>query len=127
MNRLDWVIAIATFCVAAPAEAQQGAFVLKSDAFRHYVEQFNRDDEELYLQHIPNAQAWKFLQANIPLFECPDKEIERTYYFRWWTYRKHIKQTPDGFVITEFLPQVGWSGKHNTINCAAGHHFYEGR
>ena len=43
------------------------------------------------------------------------------------TYRKHIKQTPDGFVITEFLPQVSWSKKYNTINCAAGHHMYEGR
>lgn len=49
------------------------------------------------------------------------------YYFRWWTFRKHIKQTPDGFVITEFLPDVSWAGKYNTISCAAGHHFYEGR
>ena len=63
--------------------------------------------------------------------------------FRCWTARtrtsrrsttsaggpsaKHIKQTPDGFIITEFLPQVGWAGKHNTINCAAGHHLHEGR
>ncbi|MFC1714553.1 glycosyl hydrolase family 65 protein [Candidatus Poribacteria bacterium] len=29
--------------------------------------------------------------------------------------------------MTEFLPRVSWSGKHNTISCAAGHHFYEGR
>ncbi len=108
-------------------DAQQSGPVLKPEALRHYIDQFNKDDEELYVQHIPNEQAWDFLKANIPLFECPDKDIERTYYFRWWTYRKHIKQTPDGFVITEFLPQVGWSGKHNTINCAAGHHFYEGR
>ena len=30
-------------------------------------------------------------------------------------------------MVTEFLPPVSWSGRHNTINCAAGHHFYEGR
>jgi len=126
-NALHLVVAIAVICVTSLAEAQQGGFVLKPDAFKHYIDQFNRDDEELYSQHISNTQAWQFLKANIPLFECPDKEIERTYYFRWWTYRKHIKQTPDGFVVTEFLPPVGWSGKHNTINCAAGHHFYEGR
>ena len=107
--------------------AQQSGLVLKPEAFKHYIDQFNKDDEELYAQHIPNERAWAFLQENIPLFECPDKEIERTYYFRWWTYRKHIQQTPDGFVITEFLPPVGWAGKYNTINCAAGHHFYEGR
>ena len=34
---------------------------------------------------------------------------------------------PDGFIVTEFLPSVPWGGKHNSINCAAGHHFYEGR
>lgn len=101
--------------------------VLQSDTLRRYVEVFNANDEELYVQHVSNAGALAFLSGNIPRFECPDKNMERTYYFRWWTYRKHIKKTPDGFVITEFLPKVGWSGKHNTINCPAGHHFYEGR
>lgn len=103
------------------------AFVLEAALFKHYIEEFNGSDEELYGQHIANDKAWEFLKANIPLFECPDKDIEQTYYFRWWTYRKHIKSTPDGFVITEFLPKVPWSGKHNTISCPAGHHFYEGR
>jgi len=101
--------------------------VLQPDTFKHYVDAFNRDDEELYVQHFNNAAAWDFLRDNIPLFECPDKELEEIYYFRWWTYRKHIKQTPDGFLITEFLPKVGWAKKHNTINCPAAHHFYEGR
>ncbi len=64
---------------------------------------------------------------NIPLFECPDKQIEETYYFRWWTYRKHIKKTDSGFVITEFLPDVPWAGKDNAISCAAAFHFNEGR
>ncbi len=67
------------------------------------------------------------MKNEVPVFECPDKDIERTYYFRFWTYRKHIKSTKDGVVITEFLPKVLWSGKHNTINAAAGHHIYEGR
>ncbi len=108
-------------------ETTGGPLVLQADSFRHYVDRFNERDEELYPQHIPNDAAWAFLSDNIPLLECPDKQLEETYYFRWWTYRKHIKQTPDGFVITEFLPKVGWSGKHNTISCPAGHHFYEGR
>jgi predicted GH43/DUF377 family glycosyl hydrolase len=112
---------------AARLTCAQAAPVLKADSFQHYVDTFNEHDEELYVQHVPNAQTWKFLKANIPLFECPDKDFERTYYFRWWTYRKHIKKTPDGFVITEFLPSVPWSGKYNTISCPAGHHFYEGR
>lgn len=101
--------------------------VLKADSFKHYVDGFNKTDEELYTQAFPNSRAWEFMCTNIPLFECPDKAMEQVYYFRWWTYRKHIKQTSDGLVVTEFLPRVGWSGKHNTINCPAGHHFYEGR
>ncbi|MFO0928342.1 MAG: hypothetical protein U0736_15100 [Gemmataceae bacterium] len=110
---------------AAPAGSPAG--VLDPAAYRHHVDGFNRDDRELYPQHIGNAAAWEFLQANVPLFDCPDRAIERTYYFRWWTFRKHLKRTPDGFVVTEFLPPVGWAGKHNTISCAAGHHFREGR
>jgi hypothetical protein len=101
--------------------------ILPAEAFRHYAEGFNQSDHETVVNHIPNAGAWAWMAQNVPLFECPDKDIEEIYYFRWWTYRKHIKQTPDGFVVTEFLPQVGWSKKHNTINCPVGHHLYEGR
>jgi len=103
------------------------AAVLTEETFKPYVEIFNADDEELCTGAFPNAKAAEFLRSNIPLFQCPDEDINRTYYFRWWTYRKHIKQTPDGWVVTEFMPKVSWSAKHNTINCPAGHHFYEGR
>jgi hypothetical protein len=109
------------------SQGKPGPAVLGTEALGKYVESFNRNDRELYPQHVPNAAAFGFLRDNVPLFECPDKEIEETYHFRWWTYRKHLKRTPDGFVITEFLPKVSWSGKHNAISCPAGHHFYEGR
>ena len=101
--------------------------VLQGEPFKHYIDTFNQNDEEIYTGAIPNHDAWDFLAGNIPWFECPDKELEGIYYFRWWTYRKHIKQTPDGFIVDEFLPKVGWAGKYNAISCAAGHHFREGR
>lgn len=107
------------------AEAQ--GLVLKTDALKQYISAFNETDEELFKQLVPNSQAFDFLSKNIPLFECPDKQLEQTYYFRWWTYRKHLKQTPAGFIVTEFLPDVPWAGKYNSIACPAGHHFYEGR
>lgn len=107
-------------------QASASPFVLKTDGFKAYVDRFNRDDVELYT-NIPNAQAWSFLSENVPRFECPDPLFEQTYYFRWWTFRKHVKQTPDGFVITEFLPPVPWARKHNTIACPGSHHYYEGR
>ena len=92
-----------------------------------YVEKFNANDKEIMIQAIANSQAADWLIENVPVFECPDKTIEETYYFRWWTYRKHIKLTPDGYVITEFLPDVPWAGLYNTINAAVGHHLNEGR
>lgn len=97
------------------------------DILKQYVDSFNLDDEEIFRNDIDNAHAYEWMKNEVPIFECPDKEIERAYYFRYWTYRKHIKTTEDGVVITEFLPKVGWSGKHNTIIAAVGHHLYEGR
>lgn len=107
--------------------AKDPPYVLTKASLQAHVERFNASDKEIYAQSIPNAAAYGFLEKNIPLFSCPDERLERTYYFRWWTYRKHIKQTPDGYIITEFLPDVSWAGKHNAIPCAALHHFMEGR
>lgn len=97
------------------------------DQLRAYVEEFNRSDEEIYPNEITNSEAYEFLSNEIPLFECPDPDLERTYYFRWWTFRKHIRKRADNYVITEFLPDVPWSGKYNTINAPIGHHLAEGR
>ena len=113
--------------VSAKAEAVVELPLLPLGSFQHYVAAFNQLDRETASNHIPNAMAWGWMTRNVPLFECPDKDLEEIYYFRWWSYRKHIKKTPDGFVVTEFLPQVGWSKKYNTINCPVGHHLYEGR
>jgi hypothetical protein len=103
------------------------AGVIDSSSFRALVDEFNRDDQNDVKTSIPDDQAWAWMKDNIPRFDASDPELVRTYYFRWWSYRKHLKKTPDGWVITEFLPDVPWAGKDNTISCAAGHHIYEGR
>jgi len=118
---------LAALLFAVSCSQEKNGRSLEFSQFEQYVNRFNNNDNELYAQFIPNNSAISFLSKHIPLIEVPDKVIEETYYFRWWTYRKHIKKTPDGFVITEFLPNVPWSGKYNTINCPAGHHIYEGR
>lgn len=95
-----------------------GHDVLKSKDYEPYIARFNSEDNELYRQYISNNDSWNYLEKHIPLFDCPDKEFEMTYYFRWWVYRKHIKKvdapytTVSGlnstieYVITEFLPKV---------------------
>lgn len=49
------------------------------------------------------------------------------YYYRWWTLRKHIKETPVGYGMTEFLVNRSYADKYNLIACAIGHHIYESR
>ena len=117
----------ALLAVMPVLSAQRATVLLNPDSFHHYIEAFNHDDAERTVNYIDNKSAWEWLQRNIPFFEASDKGLEETYYFRWWTFRKHIEKTPDGFLVTEFLPPVPWAGKFNTISCAAGHHFYEGR
>ncbi len=97
------------------------------DILKTYVDLFNSQDKEIYKTDIPNNMAYDWMKNEIPMLECPDKIIEKTYYYRWWTYRKHIKSTREGIMITEFLPDVSWSGKYNTINAPVGHHLAEGR
>ncbi|MDB6078035.1 MAG: hypothetical protein JWO82_1782 [Akkermansiaceae bacterium] len=114
--------------VATNPSADSAGAILRTEDFRHYIESFNATDNELYRQAFPNTAAWDFLSRNVPFFECPDKDLEKTWYFRWWTLRKHLKKTAAGsYVFTEFLPAVPWAGKENTISCAAGHHFREAR
>lgn len=76
---------------------------------------------------IPDSEAFDWIRANVPFFSCPDPEVERVYYYRWWTFRKHIKETPRGYVITEFLRPVRHATDFNAISCALGHHISEGR
>jgi hypothetical protein len=116
------------------AGCQPGPPEINSSRFKDYIDRFNsQDTAELHVDVVPgtrmirNADTWTFLSANIPIFECPDPELEEVYYYRWWTFRKHIKQTPDGYVITEFMPNVPWARKYNSISCPAMHHFREGR
>lgn len=93
----------------------------------NYVSQFNSQDNEAVVNLVPNKSSAAWLKDNIPLFDCPDTMIEQTYYFRWWSYRKHIKATPEGTIVTEFIEPVKHAGKYNSISCALGHHLYEGR
>jgi len=44
-----------------------------------YVAEFNAHDEEVYVQKFPDTEAAAFMKENVPVFECPDKELEKTY------------------------------------------------
>ncbi len=46
-----------------------------------YIECFNRNDNELYSQLFPNDKAFDFLKDQIPLIDCPDRDIEKNLLF----------------------------------------------
>jgi hypothetical protein len=101
--------------------------VVAQQKLHTYVNRFNQQDHESVRNYVSNEDAYKWLSDNIPLLDCPDTTIEQTYYYRWWTFRKHLKQTPDGFIFTEFINPVKHAGRYNALSCAFGHHVYEGR
>ena len=61
----------------------------------------------------------------IPLLDSSDKTIDEVYYYRWHNFCSHIKNTPLGYIVTEFTPSVPWEGIYGSIVCPAGHHMYE--
>ena len=98
------------------------------ELLRAYVDKFNQNDFENYKPQIGNDKAYDFLAESIPFLHCPDKDIEETYYFRFWTLRKHIKKLDnEKYVFSEFLEPVRWAGQFNTIVAAIGHHISEAR
>jgi hypothetical protein len=109
------------FCIA------QQKHLLTTNKLKKYVTYFNSIDTETVKNYVNNDNSFKWLVDNVPLFECPDSAIEKIYYYRWWTFRKQLVQTPDGFVFTEFITNVNWAGEYNTVSSALGHQIYEGR
>src|SRR2546421_10485092 len=118
---------IIIFCFHSINYCSAQTNILGTEKLSKYINYFNSIDTETVKNYIPNDQAFNWLSKNIPVFECPDAVIEKIYYYRWWTFRKHLKQTPEGFVFTEFITPVGHAGRYNTVSSAVGHHIYEGR
>ncbi|HEX4056367.1 MAG TPA: glycosyl hydrolase family 65 protein [Tepidisphaeraceae bacterium] len=118
MDRLKF--AALFFCVALAVASRGRARVIRPEDVRHYVDSFNAMDPEKVVNLIPDAKAWDWMTQNVPMFECPDPGVEEMYYFRWWTYRKHIRQVEDFIAISEFLGR-------KPVSSAVGHHIYEGR
>ncbi len=109
--------------------AMQGASsaLLQWQDYRHYVDDFNAMESETAVQAIPNSGAAAWMERNIPLLDCPDRQVEEMFYYRWWTLRKHIVQTPTGYAMTEFLVPRSYADRYNLIACALGHHVMETR
>ncbi|WNH09465.1 MGH1-like glycoside hydrolase domain-containing protein [Thalassobellus suaedae] len=126
--KLTLVTTILVFSSCKPAlNEAHTAQILKVEDYKHYADYFNTMEDENIAKAVPNDSAWSWMKTNIPLFECPQQNFEEMYYFRWWSLRKHITNTPQGYAITEFLVDRSYADKYNLIACALGHHIYEFR
>ncbi|MFI1772404.1 MGH1-like glycoside hydrolase domain-containing protein [Thalassobellus citreus] len=120
-------IIIASFTGCEKSSSEKAGYVLDVENYKHYVDYFNTMEDENIAKAVPNDSAWSWIKTNIPLFDCPQQNFEEMYYFRWWSLRKHITNTPQGFAITEFLVDRSYADKYNLIACALGHHINEFR
>lgn len=83
----------------------------------------------LQAQSFWDNRDWDWYQANIPIFESPDAELNTTYYYRWELLTKHLTYgSPNsGYSFTEFIDRPFWSGTYGAISCPAGLQLYEAR
>lgn len=116
-----WIWALLLLVGASPQAAAAQDVVLDAADYRHYVKKFAAAEGQ------PEGEAWEWIAANSPLFDCPSGRLEEIYYFRWWCFQKHIEATPHGLVLTEFIKPVSHEGPYHTISSALGHHIAEGR
>ena len=109
----QYYLAVAVSDKKGESESKISSFISLDDPVKDHIKRFN---------------LW--FKKNIPYFDTDDSQLLQIYYFRWLTYRNNIRKITDewnGYIISEFLPNVPWSGLYNSISCPAGHHFYEGR
>jgi hypothetical protein len=114
-----FLLSLLSGIVSASVRAQP--VVLKRDTLARHIAFFNAMEPEGVINTVPNAQAEDWLHERIPLFECPDAELEETYYFRWWALRKQLRREGENFVFTEFIT------KPRPVSSALGHNLMEGR
>ena len=88
--------------LAQPSSSGRPFAVLHPDNYHHYVTQFAADEREATGQQP--ADEWPWIADNIPFFNSSNKQFEEMYYFRWYSFQKHVEQTANyGYLITEWL------------------------
>jgi hypothetical protein len=120
------LLALLFLCTLAHAQRTSPATpVLNPESFHHYALEFHRQEQEAIDKNAPDE--WPWMLANIPWFESSDAKFQEIYYFRWYSFQKHIVHTARGQLLNEFLFNVKWAGYGNTVSVAVPHHLREAR
>ena len=111
--RLNVVVWLFCIVISKAEAAQDGTDILSQTS--------------LAARYFGNDASW--FERNIPFFECSDPQITQIYYYRWQLYKSHLKDLGSrGYIVTEFLDDVGWARKpFQSLNDATAFHINEGR
>lgn len=117
------------FQISLPAFAISMLTACGQDALPDRSGHLLNADQLLQQETFWDNRDWRWYAANIPLFECPDRELQTTWYYRWELITKHLTYgSPNsGYSFTEFIDRPFWSGTYGAISCPAGHQLYEVR
>ncbi|HEX4156641.1 MAG TPA: trehalase family glycosidase [Acidobacteriaceae bacterium] len=100
--------------------------LLQPESFHHYFTEFERQEKDATGKQ--GDDSWPWMLKEIPWFESSDKSFEKTYYFRWYAWQKHVVHTRLGWVITEWLPKpAAKDGFFGALPDAAPFHLREAR
>ncbi|MCU0709352.1 MAG: discoidin domain-containing protein [Pirellula sp.] len=110
MRNILSLLVVAYFAVSGAAQSIDARALLERETFWD-----NRD--------------WDWYLEQVPAFDCPERDLVTTYYYRWELMTKHLTYgSPDtGYLFTEFIDRPFWSGAYGAISCPAGHQLYEAR
>lgn len=129
---ISFAVSLVTFCgLAVPSHADPlvvvqpaGAMIMDTTLLADHVTQFSEEDRWFFGvatdaevsavnngvyggQFVKNAEAYDYLKDNIPLFDCPDPEFLKTYYFRWWTFRIQRDHSKGQTIHTGCASRIG--------------------
>jgi hypothetical protein len=98
------------------------------DILRSYIDKFEKLDGGKYEKFFDKStDIYGFLKDNLPKFSCSDKALEEIYYFRAYTFAKHLKVNRyNQVILTEWLDTESWQKETDgAISCPVGHHISE--
>jgi hypothetical protein len=119
------------FAAITHSQERTGAAVLNPEDYQHYVNLFRmqeRDATGTEYSGESGEDSWSWMKREIPWFDSSNKQFEEMYYFRWYAWKKHLVKTPNGYVITEWLPKPEFKdGSFGALPDAAPFHLNEAR
>ena len=117
-----------TWCLVTRANAQQkpAAALLHPESYHHYFTEF-AEQEQRVSEGPTGSSRGRGLSRIFPGSMSRTRIWSKSTTSAGTPFKSTSDHTPDGFIIDEFLDDVPWAGKYNSIDAAAADHLKEAR